>query len=466
MLPKYLRPLASIGLTVVLLVLIAIAMVYGTIYESIAGTPLAQADVYKSMWFDFLLGLLAINLTACTLNRYPYRPHQVGWLLTHLGILIILAGAVIGRNWGIEGQVMLAEGQSTNKLSLNTHKLEVRFASGDVYEMPLYLEHLPRREGMKPRVVPLPNSKGEVTLHRFLPSGRSKTSLVDDPKHGVVAILLEFQAPMARQEQWLWSGSEEASKWDLPMVGRIRVFDSQMLVVPIDSIPIQMNEFQLIALSEKFLLRRLSQTGLRLDTVPVGQMFAFSGANLGFNIKQRRDKVSLKEEYEPIQGRGGVPSLLLSAKNARGEKFGPVWLPFGANVISDELQAMFKMTALEVDLGFVVELVDFKRTFYPGTNQAASFSSDVIVHNHKEGDKQVHISMNNPMVYKGYKFFQSSFIEGTPEYSVFSVGYDPGVPIVYAGCIILVLGLIGIIFFKSYLKKKFPVKSAVDSEES
>lgn len=460
MLPKFLMPLASLGLTVVLLVLIAIAMTYGTFYESIAGTPLAQADVYKSIWFDFLLGLLAINLTACTLNRYPYRPHQIGWLLTHLGILVILAGAVVGRNWGIEGQVMLAEGQSTNKLSLNTHKLEVKFASGEVYEMPLYLEDLPRRKGMKPRTIPLPNSKGEVTFHRFLPSGKAHTSFVDDPKDGVTAILLEFQAPMAKQEQWLWSGNETTSMWDIPMVGRVRLFDSKMLIVPIDSIPIDPNEFQLIALENNFLLRRLSPMGQRFDTIPVGQMFSFSGANLGFTIKQKRDKVSLKEEYEPSPGRGGVPSLLLSAKNPRGDQFGPVWLPYGASAISDELQAMFRMTANEVDLGFVIELVDFKRTFYPGTSQAASFSSDVIVHNHYEGDREVHISMNNPMVYKGYKFFQSSFIEGTPEYSVFSVSYDPGVPIVYLGCIILVLGLIGIIFFKSYLKKRFPVPSS------
>ncbi|MDK9700384.1 MAG: cytochrome c biogenesis protein ResB [bacterium] len=110
MLPKFLQPLAALSITIVLLVLIALAMTFGTMYESIVGTPLAQADVYRSIWFDVLLGLLAINLTACTLNRYPYYPHQAGWIMTHIGILVILAGAVISRNWGVEGQLMLAEG--------------------------------------------------------------------------------------------------------------------------------------------------------------------------------------------------------------------------------------------------------------------------------------------------------------------------------------------------------------------
>lgn len=465
MLPKFLLPLASIGLTVVLLVLIALAMVYGTFYEAIAGTPLAQADVYRSIWFDILLGILAINLTACTLNRYPYRAHQTGWILTHVGILIILAGAVIGRNWGMEGQVMLAEGQSTNKLSLNTHKLEVKFADGMTYEMPLHLENLPRREGMKPKVVALPNQKGEVTLHRFLTSGVARSKFVDDPE-GAVAILLEFQAPMTKHEHWLWSGNEQYAKWDVPNVGRILLFDTGYLIVPIDSIPIHPNEFQLYSQKDYFLLRRIHSSGIRIDSIPMFQMFSFSGANLGFTIKERRDKVTIEEKYESTIGRGGVPSLYFSAKDNKGGSYGPTWIPYGATVFSNEMRAAFRMTASEADLGFVVELVDFKRTFYPGTSQAASFSSDVIVHNHQEGDRKVHISMNNPMVHNGWKFFQSSFVEGTPEYSVFSVGYDPGVPIVYAGCIILILGLIGITFFKSYLKNRFPLKNSHETAES
>jgi cytochrome c biogenesis protein ResB len=61
------------------------------------------------------------------------------------------------------------------------------------------------------------------------------------------------------------------------------------------------------------------------------------------------------------------------------------------------------------------------------------------------------ISMNNPLKFRGYKIFQSSFQRGARETSIFSVARDPGVPVVYTGCLILVLGLILIFFLKPYL---------------
>jgi len=42
--------------------------------------------------------------------------------------------------------------------------------------------------------------------------------------------------------------------------------------------------------------------------------------------------------------------------------------------------------------------------------------------------------------------------------TVLGVAYDPGIPFMYVGSILLVLGMIGIFFVKPYLKKKFPPK--------
>ena len=54
------------------------------------------------------------------------------------------------------------------------------------------------------------------------------------------------------------------------------------------------------------------------------------------------------------------------------------------------------------------------------------------------------ISMNEPLVYGGYTFYQASYVmeEGRPPISVFSVNYDPGRVVKYAGAIIMVLGII------------------------
>jgi cytochrome c biogenesis protein ResB len=102
------------------------------------------------------------------------------------------------------------------------------------------------------------------------------------------------------------------------------------------------------------------------------------------------------------------------------------------------------------DLGFAVALEDFREITYPGISMAQSFESDVVVTGPEEQfDRK--ISMNNPLKFQGYKIFQSSFQRGERETSIFSVANDPGVPVVYTGFLILILGFILIFFVKPYL---------------
>src|SRR5262245_56048299 len=95
--------LASLKLTIVVLASVAVILIYGTFYESANGTPMAQASVYHSLWFDLILTLLFVNMVACTAKRYPYKPHQLGFLMVHCGILTILTGAMLTRHFGREG---------------------------------------------------------------------------------------------------------------------------------------------------------------------------------------------------------------------------------------------------------------------------------------------------------------------------------------------------------------------------
>jgi hypothetical protein len=103
-----------------------------------------------------------------------------------------------------------------------------------------------------------------------------------------------------------------------------------------------------------------------------------------------------------------------------------------------------------LDLGFSVMLEDFREITYPGINLAESFESDVVVTAPEHKFSRL-ISMNNPLKFRGYKIFQSSFQRGERETSIFSVARDPGVPLVYTGYFILILGLILIFFLKPYL---------------
>ena len=62
--------------------------------------------------------------------------------------------------------------------------------------------------------------------------------------------------------------------------------------------------------------------------------------------------------------------------------------------------------------------------------------------------------MNHPLHYRGYIFFQSSFVEGRPMMSIFSVARAPGLPLVYLGTTLMGIGIIWMFYVKPWLAKR------------
>ncbi len=111
----YLRQIAawfaSTKLAVLLLVVISAVLAGATLLEAGRGREYAQWYVYKNPWFMALLGLLALNIFAATLSRFPWRRGKRAFVLTHVGVLVVLAGALITYVAGVEGQLAVQEGQ-------------------------------------------------------------------------------------------------------------------------------------------------------------------------------------------------------------------------------------------------------------------------------------------------------------------------------------------------------------------
>ena len=127
------RFFASLKLAVVLLAVLIIGSVAGTLYESSFDAKVARGYVYGAPWFNLWLLLLAANLAGAAFSRWPWKKHHVGFLITHLGIITLLAGSLIGRIWGIEGTITLFKGEPpTNRLLVDEHQLRVRDTDGIV----------------------------------------------------------------------------------------------------------------------------------------------------------------------------------------------------------------------------------------------------------------------------------------------------------------------------------------------
>ena len=128
---------ASIKLAVVLLAVLIVASMAGTIWESSFDAKVARAYVYGAPWFNFWLLLLVANLTGSALSRWPWKKHHVAFLITHLGIITLLFGSLIGRLWGVEGTITLFKGEPpSNRLLVDEHQLRVRDADGIIKGYP------------------------------------------------------------------------------------------------------------------------------------------------------------------------------------------------------------------------------------------------------------------------------------------------------------------------------------------
>jgi len=112
--------LASLKLAMLLLAVIIVATAFGTYYESAYNADVARRMVYSHWWFDAWLTMLCANLFCVAAVRYPWKPHQRGFVITHAGIIVLLVGSLIDRHFGIEGSIGLRRGQ------VPTHVMELR----------------------------------------------------------------------------------------------------------------------------------------------------------------------------------------------------------------------------------------------------------------------------------------------------------------------------------------------------
>ncbi len=117
--------IGSLKLTVVLLVGLLIALAVGTGIESARGTEMAGQLVYHALWFRFLLLAIAINTIAAFLVRWPFNRFRIGFVMTHLALLLILVGALVTAHFGVDGNLALWEGQQGNRFVENVDGKQV-----------------------------------------------------------------------------------------------------------------------------------------------------------------------------------------------------------------------------------------------------------------------------------------------------------------------------------------------------
>jgi hypothetical protein len=96
------RWLGSLQIAVISLGLFAIVLAVGTVVESWYSARVAHELIYQTWWFATLLGVLWINIFFAAAKKYPWKKHQTGFLITHLGLLTLVAGGMLNSLAGVD----------------------------------------------------------------------------------------------------------------------------------------------------------------------------------------------------------------------------------------------------------------------------------------------------------------------------------------------------------------------------
>lgn len=118
--------LASMPLAVVLLIALALVLGWATFIESEHGTEAVHFAVYDAWWFAGLMGLLGVNVLCAALIRLPWKRHQTGFVITHAGILVLLAGCIFSAMDGIDAQMYVLEGGTAHVAYSNTRHFQIK----------------------------------------------------------------------------------------------------------------------------------------------------------------------------------------------------------------------------------------------------------------------------------------------------------------------------------------------------
>jgi hypothetical protein len=443
---------ASIELAVFVLLSLSVVLAVGTVVESKYGMQISQEIVYRSFWTQGLLWLLLVNVTTVALSRLPWKRHHVGFLITHLGIIILLLGSFITQRFGIDASMPVGIGESARTLRMEENYLNVfKAIEGQSYNLALserlHWNILRPLKGVKQWIL---SDQEKLSVLQYYPKALRDIALEKKPEgSGVPGMQFRIKGSRADMVEYLFLQSPSSSTKDLgPAQVKIvaelpkpsKVEKPTLYVVSTKSKPLPSLFVAMPNVPNKLLALGVAEIG---KLIPLGWMdFAFQLEQYSNSAAPTVTYRSLSQDQTPPLGTFAVEAIEVEM---RGQKH---WLEVGASaqVASQGALYYIQFVRRTIDIGFELFLKDFKVGYYPGTNRAMTYSSLV-----KVGDEEVLIAMNEPMYKNGYTFYQSSFDNdesGKPVLSVFSVNFDPGRWIKYLGSLMIVLGILSMFYFK------------------
>jgi hypothetical protein len=558
-----LRAVGSLWFAAVLLVLLLVAMACATVYESTSGAEQALTAFYRSGWFEALLYLVGVNVIAAVLLRYPFSRKQAGFVVTHLAIVLTLVGALITEQFGVDGQVGIAEGQRVEQFNVPSQDALTITNSGNQSRASIALDSAAfrgRRPAEHPSSATLALGDVQLSVQRYLPDTLwSWEVLASDDPSLLPAIEVSLSGSQGNDANWVFAerrpvtigptsvsfrlassaaelagllgqgaASQPASAdvvrvvckgetFEIPLEqcqdGPAPVGDTGYTVHVLRYLPhatvlpdkglvsasdqpvnpaieveiagpsgretrIAFAKYPGFSHGEKQLAEvdltfvhggeQTSTAPLEIIGGPDGQMYArFEHAGApseprqlqigtpvetpwpGYELTILRRFTHARVEWSlkphvPVRA-DPEPGLLVEIRTPAETEEMWVQKHQPRPLLIDDESYELSYSARQLPLGFGLTLDSFRIGTYAGTQRPRSFESQITTEQPVTGRIQHHvISMNHPAKVGGYTLYQSSYSQPAqgPAISYLSVSRDPGEPVVFAGYIGLMVGML------------------------
>lgn len=451
--------LASLKLAVIVIAALATVIAVGTFVEAKYDAAAARKVVYESVWMYGVMSVLAINLTAVMVDRWPWKPRHAPFVFAHIGILILMFGAILTQKFGLDGSIRVGIGQQNQYVIVpETDVLVYSSFDGDRYtklaEQNVDFYKNPPTE-KNPLVIPAFNAEIKFTGYKPYVIPTRKVVEPKDKK-GRWGSGLRFQVQNANIKvnviEWLVQrrpgvlathnfGPAALHLGPAPEKG---AGNNEIYFTPDEKGGVSYVVFQ-----------KDSEKPLKKGSIKEGESFN-PGWKMPIEVRVLRYLPQAMEEWD-LQDRE-TPTPLTTAAVRLVFNGQEQWALLNDSVKLFTEDAVYIVTYgnRRLDLGFPIQLRKFDIDRYQGTRKAMEYKSVVSVPNI---DSHL-ISMNEPLKYNGFTIYQASFEEdpnsGQPVASVFSVNQDPGRWIKYLGSFIMSLGIVLLFYYKKKAKKENP----------
>ncbi len=111
--------LGGVKFAIFLIASVTVFVIAGTIIESKTESHnFAASLTYHNPIFSLLLWGFFINILFSATRRFPFKKRHIPFLITHLGLLMILGGVLIKSNFGTQGSLTMMEGAGSDQIYL------------------------------------------------------------------------------------------------------------------------------------------------------------------------------------------------------------------------------------------------------------------------------------------------------------------------------------------------------------